>query len=111
MKVFIELWKAKEAWEKLSLSDRQEYVAQIGPVMEDLITKGLIIEAWGMNEDNTEHKADYDFFAVSKAPSEELLNEFKAIIEAAGWYTYFDQVNITGSPVSPDEVISKMLEI
>jgi hypothetical protein len=51
MKIFIELWKARDAWKQLSLSERQEYVAQIGPVMEDLMKKGAVIEAWGINED------------------------------------------------------------
>ena len=35
MKVFIELWNAKDAWKNLPLADRQDYMAQIGPVMED----------------------------------------------------------------------------
>jgi len=111
MKVFIELWKAKDAWKNLPLPDRQEYVAQIGPVIEDLMTKGLEIDAWGLNEDETEYKAEYDFFAVSKLPSEELLKEFQSILEAAGWYNYFEQVNLSGSLMSPEEVIGKMLEI
>ena len=49
MKIFIELWKAKDAWKNLPVPERQEYVAQIGPVMEDLVKKGVVIEAWGIN--------------------------------------------------------------
>lgn len=111
MKVFIELWKAKDAWKNLSLADRQEYVAQIGPVMEDIMSRGLEITAWGMNENETEYKSDYDFFAVSKLPTDELLKEFEAIVEAAGWYNYFEQINVSGSLMSVEEVIGKMLEI
>lgn len=111
MTVFIELWKAKDAWKNLSLTERQDYAAQIGPVMDDLMNKGLVIEAWGINEDETEYKSEYDFFAVSKLPTEEFLKEFEVIIEVAGWYNYFEQVNISGSLMSPEEVIGKMLEI
>jgi len=111
MKVFIELWKTKDAWKNLSQKEQQEYMAQIGPVMEDLMSRGLEITAWGMNEDETEHKSEYDFFAVSKLPTDELLKEFQSIVEAAGWYTYFDQVNLSGSLMSPEEVIVKMMEI
>ena len=39
MKIFIELWKAKDAWKNLPVAERQEYMAQIGPVMEDLVKK------------------------------------------------------------------------
>ena len=111
MKIFIELWKAKDAWKQLPLSERQEYVAQIGPVMEDLMKKGVVIEAWGINEDETPSASDYNFFAVTKLPSKELLEEFEAIVEGAGWYNYFDQVNVSGSPMTPEEVIGKMLEL
>ena len=111
MKIFIELWKAKDAWKQLLLSERQEYVAQIGPVMEDLMKKGVVIEAWGTNEDGTPFASDYNFFAITKLPSKELLEEFEAIVEGAGWYNYFDQVNVSGSPMSPEEVIGKMLEL
>lgn len=111
MKVFIELWKAKDAWKNLPLTERQEYVAQIGPVTEDMMNRGLEITAWGLNEDETEYKSEYDFFAVSKLPSEKLLKEFQSTVEAAGWYDYFEQVNLSGSLMSPEEVIGKMLEI
>jgi len=66
MLLFIELWKAKDAWKELSLLDRQNYVAQIGPVMQDLISKGLVIESWGINEDQTAYKSEYDFLAFTK---------------------------------------------
>ncbi|MCK5207174.1 MAG: hypothetical protein KAI29_13115 [Cyclobacteriaceae bacterium] len=111
MKIFIELWKAKDAWKNLSMSERQDYVAQIGPVMEDLVAKGVIIEAWGINEDKTPYVSDYDFFAVTKLPSQELLDEFEAIVEGAGWYNYFEQVNVSGSAMTPEEVIGKMLAL
>ncbi len=111
MKIFIELWKAKDAWKNLPIAERQEYVVQIGPVMEDLISKGVVIEAWGINEDATPFAAEYDFFAVTKLPSQELLDEFEAIVEGAGWYNYFDQVNVSGAAMTPDEVIGKMLAL
>ncbi len=111
MEIFIELWKAKDAWKQLPLAERQAYVAQIGPVMEDLIKKGVVIEAWGINKDETPFASDYDFFAVTKLPSHELLTEFEAIVEDAGWYNYFDQVNVSGSAKTPEEVIGKMLAL
>ena len=109
MKIFIELWKAKDAWIQLPLSERQAYVAQIGPVMEDLMKKGVVIEAWGINEDATPFASEYDFFGITKFPSHELLREFEAIVESAGWYNYFDQVNVSGSAMTPEEVIGKIL--
>jgi hypothetical protein len=111
MKIFIEFWKAKEAWHQLSKEERSSYVAQIGPVMEDLISKGVIIDAWGVNDDRSSHKADYDFFAVTKLPTQELLEHFQAVVEGAGWYNYFEQINMTGENLGPEQVIGKMIEL
>ena len=111
MKIFIELWKAKDAWKQLPLSERQAYLAKIGPVMGDFMKKGVVMEAWGINEDETSFASEYDFFAITKLPSHEVLAEFEAIVEGAGWYNYFDQVNVSGSSMTPEEVIGKMLAI
>lgn len=95
----------------MPLSDRQAYAAQLGPVIQDFVDKGAVLEAWGMNKDETQYRADYDFFAVTKFPSEALLKEFQAIVESAGWYAYFDQVNLSGSLMSPQEVVGKIIEL
>lgn len=111
MKIFIEFWKAKETWHRLSKEERLAYVAQIGPVMEDLISKGVLIDAWGTNQDTTEYKADFDFYAVTKFPSEELLLSFQNIVEQAKWYEYFDQINVSGDNLGADAVIGKMISL
>jgi hypothetical protein len=111
MEIFIELWKAKDAWKALSTSDREAYVAQIGPVMKDLISRGVIIEAWGINDDDSPFRADYNYFAVTKFPDKAILNEFKSIVEQANWYEYFEQVNITGEVLTPEEVIGKLMQL
>jgi haloalkane dehalogenase len=111
MDIFIELWKAKDAWKAMSVSDRQSYVAQIGPVMEDLISRGVVIEAWGINDDDSPFRGDYDYFAVTKFPHKAILDEFKNIVEQAKWYDYFEQVNITGAAMTPEEVIGKLIQL
>ena len=66
MKVFIEFWKAKDAWLKLSKEERGNYLGQIGPAMQGLVSKGAIFDAWGVNDDKTPQRADYDFYAITK---------------------------------------------
>tara|TARA_B110000037_G_C17036619_1_gene471898 strand:+ start:399 stop:734 length:336 start_codon:yes stop_codon:yes gene_type:complete len=111
MKCFIELWKAKDAWKQLSKEDRGNYVGQIGPHIQNILGKGVEIVSWGSNENTTEHRADYDFFAVWNFPNQELLDEFEAIVEGAGWYDYFEQVNLSGESTTPEEIIGKMVNL
>lgn len=71
----------------------------------------LEIDASGVSEDETEYKSESDFFAVCKLPSEVLLKELETIFEATGWYNYLKQIHVSGSLMSPEEVIGKMFEI
>ena len=111
MKVFIEFWKAKDAWHQLSKEERGEYLGKIAPVMQDLISKGAVIDAWGLNDDSSPHRAEYDYYAITKLPTQEMLDGFQAIIEGAGWYNYFEQINLTGEDIGAEAVIGKMIEL
>lgn len=109
MITYIELWKAKQAWKDLSKEERGNYLDAIGPVIQQLLDSGVQILSWGSNEKDTFSKADYDYFAVWTFPGLESAQHFEKIVEGAGWYTYFDQVNAMGPTSTPQEVIGKMI--
>ena len=111
MKSYIELWKAKAAWLNLSKEERGSFLSQLGPHIQDLAKKGVEIVSWGVNEDTTSHRAAYDFFAIWNMPDDEIVKEFENIVEGAGWYTYFEQVNACGLATTPQEVIGKLIEL
>ena len=109
MKIFIEFWKAKNSWFQLSTEERITYTTNMIPVMQDLASKGVITEAWGENSDKSSYKADYDFYAITKFPNQELLDYFNEVLENANWYNYFEQINVSGDNLGVETVISKMI--
>ena len=111
MKLFIEFWKARDAWHQLTREQRLAYVSKMGPVLQELKAKGVIIDGWGVNSDSSVFKADYDFYAVSKFPTEEILASFQRILEEANWYTYFDQINMSGEDLGLAAVTALMVEL
>ena len=111
MKTYIELWKAKTAWLEMSPEARGEYMNQLGPAIQSIIDKGVKIISWGVNDDSTFQKADYDFFGVWEFPDEEAVKPFEELVESAGWYNYFEQVNVCGTATTPEEVIGKMIAL
>ena len=111
MITYIELWKAKQAWINLSKEERGAYMTALGPAIQQLTEAGVQIISWGVNDASTFSKAGYDYFAVWSFPTEEGAKGFEKIVEGAGWYNYFDQVNLMGTAVSPQEVIGKMIEL
>lgn len=111
MKMYIELWKATQAWIDLSKEERGNYMGQLGPAIQQLVEGGAEILNWGAIDQETYKKVDYDFFAVWRFPSQEAAEGFEKLVEGAGWYTYFEQVNAMGNPVSPQEVIGQLINM
>ncbi len=111
MITYIELWKAKQAWKDLSKEERGNYLAALGPAIQQLLESGVQILSWGSNETSTFNKADYDYFAVWTFPGLESTQSFEKMVEGAGWYNFFDQVNVMGRVSSPQEVMGKMIEM
>jgi len=109
MKTYIEIWKAKDAWNGLSKEERFNYLGQLAPAMQQLTANGVEILAWGENDKSTHSRAAYDFFAVWKFPQEAAVRSFESMLSGTAWYNYFEQVNVCGSTVSPDDIIAKMI--
>lgn len=109
MITYIELWKANQAWIDLSTDDRAAYMTALGPAIQNLLESGVQIVSWGSNENATFSKADYDYFAVWTFPDTAAAQGFEKMVEGAGWYNYFSQVNAMGAATSPEEVIGKMI--
>ena len=103
MITYIELWKSKQAWLDLSTEERGAYMTALGPAIQQLLDNGVQIVSWGANEASTFSKVDYDYFAVWTFPDTEAAQGFEKMVEGAGWYNYFDQVNAIGNSVTPQE--------
>lgn len=111
MITYIELWKAKQAWTDLSKEERVSYTTALGPAIQQLLDSGVQIVSWGAADSTVINKVDYDFFAVWTFPNVESTKSFEELVEGAGWYNYFDQVNAMGKSATPQEVIGQMIEL
>lgn len=111
MITYIELWKAKQSWIDLSKEERANYMTAIGPAIQQILESGVQIVSWGASDNSTFSRAAYDFFAVWTFPSEDSAKSFEKMVEGAGWYNFFDQVNAMGKTTTPQEVIGKMIEL
>jgi hypothetical protein len=109
MFTYIELWKAKQSWLELSKDERANYMNALGPAIAQLIAGGAQIVSWGYNESSTFCRADYDFFGVWNFPDRDAALGFEKMVEGAGWYHYFDQVNAMGAAGGPQESIAMMI--
>ncbi len=109
MITFIELWSANKNWKALDKAAREEYLSKMKPTIPTFLEQGAQIIAWGHNDKINDHRGSYDYYAVWTFPNEELINEFKSLLQQAKWYHYFDQINVCGEAHSPDPIIGHMI--
>lgn len=109
MKLFLELWKPRQAWLDLSTDERQEYIESIGPGIGGLLEQGVELVGIGTIDSDTDQRADYEYWAVWKLPSEEMVSKFESEVREARFYDYFEQINARGEPRSTNEVFGEMI--
>ena len=108
MKLFIQSFKAKDAWRLLDVESRRVFLAGVGELMAQLEQRGVTILGWGYNDDSTPHRAPYDFFAAFRFPDDATALEYEKILQRASWYDYFAQGNVIGEPRSHDAVLDDL---
>ncbi|MDP4185746.1 MAG: hypothetical protein Q8862_11375, partial [Bacteroidota bacterium] len=91
MFIFIECWKARPEWLSLTHDERSEYLNRLSSGINELAKTGAEIVTWSLNDTDTPHRIDYDYFAIWRFPTKELVVQFEQIIEQSGWYNYFEQ--------------------
>lgn len=110
MNIFIEFWKAKDAWYQLCKEERTKYVGEVIEANKKL-PNDIIVYAWGTNDDTSNYKAAYDFYSVTKFPDQQSIDDFEKLIEKAGWYNYFEQINMSGKNIGTEAVLQKMVDL
>lgn len=46
-----------------------------------------------------------------KFPNQEMVTQFEQLVEGSGWYTYFEQVNISGEALTPNYILGQIIEM
>jgi hypothetical protein len=111
MYLFVECWKARTEWLALKQEERGAYMAQLGAGIQELLNTGVEIITWSFNDPDTASRGAFDYFAVWKFPNKEAVKGFEQIVEKSGWYTFFDQVNLSGEMSDPQACIAHMINL
>lgn len=112
MKVFIELWRARESWVELSPEQRGEWMQSVGPSIQTMLGAGVAYVGGGRTEAGDERcDTSHDYFAVWTVPDEDVRRAFESAIEQSGWYDYFEQVNVTGESADLEPLIGLLVEL
>lgn len=86
-------------------------MSPVGYAMQQLDASGGEIVAWGANEQTTPERAPYDFVAVFKFPNAGSALNDEQVFRDAGWYDYFEQVNVMGNIESYERVLAMLIDL
>jgi hypothetical protein len=111
MYLYIELWNARPAWLALSQQERGAYMAQLAPAIGQLLSVGIEIVGWSLNDADTPYHSDYQYLAVWKIPDHSAVQLLETVVEQAGWHHYFEQVNARGLLQTPEPIIGHMIHL
>ncbi len=111
MYLYIELWKPQPAWHALSTEERSQYMATIGPSLQQLVDDGLELVGFGLNEEETPNRADYRYVAVWRVKNRKTALLLENVVREAGWHDYFEQVNVRGRELSLIAALNDMVAL
>ena len=75
-----------------------------------LIGDGAELLACAVNDNTGSERIDYRYMAVWRVPNKAFSDRLEAAAKAAGFLDYFEQVNFSGSAITPDALNSDMLQ-
>lgn len=108
---FVEIWNPTEKWLSLPKEERAAYLKNIADATAELISLGVEVLTWSINDSATSYRSGYDYFAIWKFPNQEIADQFQAAVTHAGWYHYFEQKNIMGEEQSAEQVLKHLVEL
>ena len=108
MHLYVELWKARPSWLAMPATERADWVAKLGPLMEQLTSAGIELLGFAVTDADAPYGTDYPYMAVWRVPSLELVRQFEGGLQATGWHDYFEQVNARGELQPPSLVLDHM---
>jgi len=109
--IFIELFNYRPTWNELPRADRQAFTQGVLQAVTAQCSDGVEVLGWGFNDLATDRRAPYDFYCVYRVPSATYQRQFEREIENAGWYKFFEQINVTGAPRTPAELLEALASI
>ncbi len=108
--ILTEIWKARPSWLALSVQERGQFFQEkVGPLLMELIGQGAEIIACAINDNTGEERIDYRYMAVWKLPDKEFSDRLEAAAKDAGFLEWFEQVNFSGSAITPDALNGDMI--
>ena len=84
---------------------------KVGSEIQKLLEAGVESVGFAFNDADTPHPSGYDYIAVWKMPSKDLVESFEKVVEESGFHNYHEQVNTRGEMVDLDVMMNEHINL
>lgn len=109
MYLYVETWNAKPEWLALAPQQRQEFAAQVGELLGELISEDLKLLGCAISDPDVDRHGGYSYVAVWQASDRAQTTRIEEGTARIGWHDYFEQVNHGSTLVGPEAVVGHMV--
>ncbi len=116
MQILIIIWEPNAEWHALGDEAQKGYLSSLDAAVTAVRSQGVMTLGWS-KIDRTLPKAPTEgYVGVFAMSNTEQCHELEKNVQAAGWYDYFDSVNVSINPEGgtsplPSQEYARLLEI
>jgi hypothetical protein len=110
MYVVVEAWTPKAEFLDLPVTAREEIFEAVQEGISMLALAEIDCLGWGRLDDVV-HGTSHQWLAVWTMPTAEHSETFLAAVSGSDWYEWFDQINLRGNLVAPEQAMNEHVKI
>ncbi|MGE0486682.1 MAG: DUF6616 family protein [Gammaproteobacteria bacterium] len=114
MQTVIILWEPNEKWHALSADEQRRYVLGLDQAVNAARAQGVMTLGWSEVDRSLAKAPPQGYVGVFALSSAADIHAFHELVQQAGWYEYFDSVNLSIAPAGgtnprPSEEYARLL--
>jgi hypothetical protein len=115
MQTLIILWQPNDKWHELSTEEKDNYLHGLDEAINAARSQGMMTLGWSKVDQTLPKAPPESYVGVFAMSNIEQIHLMEADVARAGWYDYFDSVNISidpqgGTNNKPSEEYVRILE-
>lgn len=111
MFLYVELWKPLEAWNSLSIEQREETLSTLKSNLKRMEDLKVELVGIAVCDEETPGNAEYRYMAVWKMPNLGHVHMLETAVRKEGWTNYFDIINARGKMMDIDAFVGDMVKV
>lgn len=98
MQTLIFIWEPNDKWRALSAAERRAYILSLDDVINAGRAQGLMTLGWSKIDRSLPQAPAEGYVGVFAMSRAEDIHKLYELAREAGWYDYFDSINLSISP-------------